>query len=142
MLTDEVQSTSKEDDLKSTLLSYKKEHRGLHVYFSESEKLIRSLRTFLTSGQLATERAFWKTDALVGIYTKIPHQPSRNIVVNFLVDANVPEFFTEIVRNLRCSHRDVFSPEKQGSNADQDEIKTLKKKASIKTENEKPAEVF
>ena len=122
----------------------------MYVYLSECEKLIRSLRSFLTSGQLATEGAFWKADALVGVYTKISDQPSRTLVVNFLVDVNVPEFLTEIVRTLHGSHPDAFSPGKQENNASQELIRsgasgdeiteiTQKKAATTRTEDRKPA---
>ena len=140
---DANQSKSKEVDLKSTLLSYKKKHRSVYVYLSECEKLIRSLRSFLTSGQLATEGAFWKADALVGVYTKISDQPSRTLVVNFLVDVHVPEFLTEILRTLHGSHPDAFSPGKQENNASAsgDEITEIMKKkaATTRTEDRKPA---
>ena len=115
----------------------------MYVYLSECEKLIRSLRSFLTSGQLATEGAFWKADALVGVYTKISDQPSRTLVVNFLVDVHVPEFLTEIVRTLHGSHPDAFSPGKQENTASAsgDEITEImqKKAATTRTEDRKPA---
>lgn len=128
----------KEDDIKKTLQTYKKKHRSVYVYLSDSEKLIRSLRSYLTSGQLATEGAFWKADALVAIYTKIPDQPSRTLVVNFLVDVNLPEFLTEIVRTLHGSHPEAFSLEKQENNATKEEKEAKEKKASVKTGDEKP----
>lgn len=135
------QNKSKEDNLKTTLLSYKKKHRSVYVYLSESEKLIRSLRSLLVSGQLATEGAFWKADALVAVYTKIPDQPSRTLVVNFLIDVNIPELLTEIVRTLRGSYPEAFYPGKQENSVTRDEKEeTKKKKASVKTENENPAE--
>lgn len=136
------QNKSKEDDLKTTLLSYKKKHRSVYVYLTESEKLIRSLRSLLASGQLATEGAFWKADALVAIYTKIPDQPSRTLVVNFLIDVNIPKLLTEIVRTLRGSYPEAFYPGKQENSETRDEKEeTKKKKASVNTENENPAEV-
>ena len=100
ILTGSEKDKSKEDDLKKTLLVYKKNHRSVYVYLSEGEKLIRSLRSFLMSGQLGSEGAFWKADALVALSSKIPDQESRNLVVNFLVDVNLQETLIEIVRTL------------------------------------------
>ena len=106
------QSKPKEIDLKTMLQTYKKNHRSVYVYLSESEKIIRSLRSYLGSGQLATEAAFWKADALVAVYTKIPDQSSRTIVGNFLVDVNLPELLTDIIRTLQRSHPEAFSLER------------------------------
>ena len=103
------QSKPKEIDLKTMLQTYKKNHRSVYVYLSESEKIIRSLRSYLGSGQLATEAAFWKADALLSVYTKIPDQSSRTIVGNFLVDVNLPELLTDVVRALQRSHPEAFS---------------------------------
>lgn len=103
------QSKPKEIDLKTMLQTYKKNHRSVYVYLSESEKIIKSLRSYLGSGHLATEAAFWKADAFLSVYTKIPDQSSRTIVGNFLVDVNLPELLTDVVRTLQRSHPEAFS---------------------------------
>ena len=109
------------------LQTYKKNHRSVYVYLSESEKIIRSLRSYLGSGQLATEAAFLKADALVAVYTKIPDQSSRTIVGNFLVDVNLPELLTGIVRTLQRSHPEAFSLERLEASSTEGETR---KKAS------------
>ena len=125
---------SKEDELKKTLQYYKKNHRSVYVYLSEAEKLIRSLRSFLMSGQLATETSFWKADALVALSTKIPDQQSRTLVLNFLVEVNLPETLIEIVRTLRQKYPQAFSEtEIRDVRKDDDPgKKILKKKANTK----------
>lgn len=127
MATGGNQSKPKEIDLKTMLQTYKKNHRSVYVYLSESEKIIRSLRSYLGSGQLATEAAFWKVDALVAVYTKIPDQSSRTIVGNFLVDVNLPELLTGIVRTLQRSHPEAFSLERLEASSTEGETR---KKAS------------
>lgn len=109
------------------LQTYKKNHRSVYVYLSESEKIIRSLRSYLDSGQLATEAAFWKADALAAVYTKIPDQSSWTIVGNFLVDVNLPELLTDIVRTLQRSHPEAFSLDRLEASATEGETR---KKAS------------
>lgn len=145
MLAGSEKDKSKEDDLKKTLLAYKKKHRGVYVYLSEGEKLIRSLRSFLMSGQLATEAAFWKADALVALYTKIPDQESRTLVANFLVDVNLHETLIDVVRILRQKYPQAFSGgEKRDVSRDNEPKKVdLKKKANVKTGSgdDKQAEV-
>lgn len=124
---------SKEGDLKKTLLSYKKNHRNVYVYLSESEKLIRGLRSHLASGQLASNEAFWKADGFVGLYGKIPDPASRHLLVNFLVDVDLPELLTEVIRILR---RRVYLEERSAArgkrvlSAEKDVKVTRKKKAS------------
>ncbi|XP_078359598.1 uncharacterized protein LOC144644064 isoform X1 [Oculina patagonica] len=136
---------SKEDDLKKTLMAYKKKHRSIYVYLSEGEKLIRSLRSFLMSGQLATEAAYWKADALVALYTKIPDQESRTLVVNFLIDVNLHETLIDIVRTLRQKYPQAFSGEKKSEVSKDNEEKKInsKKKANAKpgSGDDKQAEV-
>lgn len=121
------QSKPKKIDLKTMLQTYKKNHRSVYVYLSESEKIIRSLRSYLGSGQLATEAAFWKADALAAVYTKIPDQSSWTIVGNFLVDVNLPELLTDIVRTLQRSHPEAFSLDRLEASATEGETR---KKAS------------
>lgn len=86
------------------------------------------------SGQLATEASFWKADALVALYTKIPDQQSRTLVLNFLVDVNLPETLIEVVRTLRQKYPQAFSEtEKRFVPKDDDlEEKMLNKKANTK----------
>lgn len=146
IFTGREKDKSKEDDLlKTTLLSYKKKHRSVYVYLSEGEKLIRSLRSYLMSGQLATGEAFWKADALVGLYTKIPDQESRTLVVNFLVDVNLPESLIEIVRTLRGNYLEAFSQEEKRDvpREEKSQKRAKKKQANLKmgSGDEKPAEV-
>ncbi|XP_074615176.1 uncharacterized protein LOC141874718 isoform X1 [Acropora palmata] len=109
------QTKSKEDDLKGTLQSYKKNHRSVYLYLSETEKLIRSLRNFLACGQLATEGAFWKADSLVAIFRKVPDETSGAVVVDFLVDVDVPKLLTEVLRSLHQKYPNVFSSEGQAN---------------------------
>lgn len=146
MLTGSEKDKSKEDDLKKTLMSYKKNHRNIYVYLSESEKLIRSLRSYLVSGQLASSEAFWRADGLAGLYAKIRDPPSRNLVVSFFVDVNLPAFLTEIVRILRGNlYPEAFSQgEKRVVSAGKDlQPKRKKKASSVKagSGDETPAEV-
>lgn len=86
------------------------------------------------SGQLAAEASFWKADALVALYTKIPDQQSRTLVLNFLVDVNLPETLIEVVRTLRQKYPQAFSEtEKRFVPKDDDpEERILKKKANTK----------
>jgi len=88
------------------------------------------------SGQLATEASFWKADALVALYTKIPDKQSRTLVLNFLVDVNLPETLIEVVRTLRQKYPQAFSfseTEKRFVPKDDDpEEKISKKKANTK----------
>ena len=116
------QTKSKEDDLKGTLQSYKKNHRSVYLYLSETEKLIRSLRNFLACGQLATEGAFWKADSLVASFRKVPDETSGAVVVDFLVDVDVPKLLTEVLRSLHQKYPDVFSSEGQVSQKNLPEI--------------------
>lgn len=136
---------SKEDELKKTLQFYKKNHRSVYVYLSEAEKLIRSLRSFLMSGQLATEASFWKADALVALSIKIPDQQSKTLVFNFLVDVDLPETLIEIVRTLRQKYPQAFSELEKRDVRKDDEPgeKILKKKANTKrgSGDEKHSEV-
>ena len=119
----------KEDQLKKKLQAYKKNHRSVYVYLSEAEKLIRSLRSFLMSGQLATETSFWKADALVALYTKIPDQQSRTLLLNFLVDVDFPETLIEIVRTLRQKYPQAFSqPEKRDVSKEDEPAEKISKK--------------
>ena len=103
------------------------------MYLSESEKLIRGLRSHLASGQLASNEAFWKADGFVELYGKIPDLASRDLVVNFLVDVDLPEFLTEIVRILRrrlYPEERSAAREKRVLSAEKDVKVTRKKKAS------------
>lgn len=103
------------------------------MYLSESEKLIRGLRSHLASGQLASNEAFWKADGFVGLYRKIPDPASRHLLVNFLVDVDLPELLTEVIRILR---RRVYLEERSAArgkrvlSAEKDVKVTRKKKAS------------
>lgn len=146
MFTGGGKDKSQEDELKKTLQAYKKNHRSVYVYLSEGEKLIRSLRSFLMSGQLATEGAFWKADALVALYTKISDQQSRTLVLNFFVDVNLPETVIEIVRTLRQRYPQAFSEiEKRDVSKNYEPgKKNLKKKANTKrgSGDEKHTEVW
>jgi len=146
MFTAGGKDKSKEDELKKTLQAYKKNHRSVYVYLSEAEKLIRSLRSFLMSGQLATEASFWKADALVVLYTKIPEKQSRTLVLNFMVDVDLPETLTDIVRTLRQRYPQAFSEPQERDVPKDDEPGEiiLKKKASTKmgTGDEKHSEVW
>jgi len=116
------QTKSKEDDLKGTLQSYKKNHRSVYLYLSETEKLIRSLRNFLACGQLATEGAFWKADSLVASFKKVPDETSGAVVVDFLVDVDVPKLLTEVLRSLHQKYPNFFSSEGQVSQKNLPEI--------------------
>lgn len=118
------QSKSKEDDLKNTLQLYKKNHRNVYIYLSETEKLIRSLRNFLASGNLASEAAFWKADSLVGVHVKLPDEQSTTLVLDFLVDVNVPDLLTEILRSLHHKNPNAFSPGTEESQTDRVEKDT------------------
>lgn len=103
------------------------------MYLSESEKLIRGLRSHLASGQLASNESFWKADGFVGLYGKIPDPASRHLLVNFLVDVDLPELLTEVIRILR---RRVYLEERSAArgkrvlSAEKDVKVTRKKKAS------------
>ena len=147
LMTGSGKHKSKEDDLTKTLLSYKKNHRNVYVYLSECEKLIRGLHSYLASGQLASNEAFWKADGLVGLYGKIPDPASRHLVANFLVDVNLPEFLTEIVRILRrrLYHEEPSQAgEKTVGPVEKDVKATRKKKATslkARSEDEIPSEV-
>ncbi|KAK2565261.1 hypothetical protein P5673_011214 [Acropora cervicornis] len=105
----------KTEPLQRTLQSYKKNHRSVYLYLSETEKLIRSLRNFLACGQLATEGAFWKADSLVAIFRKVPDETSGAVVVDFLVDVDVPKLLTEVLRSLHQKYPNVFSSEGQAN---------------------------
>ena len=146
MFTAGGKDKSKEDELKKTLQAYKKNHRSVYVYLSEAHKLIRSLWSFLMSGQLATEASFWKADALVALYTKIPDQQSRTLVLNFLVDVDLPETLVEIVRTLRRKYPQAFSETEKLDVPKDDESgeKILEKKANAKRGpwDEKHSEVW
>jgi len=133
MLTAAGKDKSK-DELKKTLQAYKKNHRSVYVYLSEAEKLIRSQWSFLMSGQLATEASFWKADALVALYIKIPDQQSRTVVLNFLVDVDFPETLVEIVRTLRLKYPQAFSDTEKLDIPKDDESseKIVEKKANAK----------
>ena len=99
------------------------------MYLSESEKLIRGLRSHLASGQLASSEAFWKADGFVGLHGKIPDLASRH----FLVDVDLPEFLTEIVRILRrrlYPEERSAAREKRVLSAEKDVKVTRKKTAS------------
>ena len=117
------------------------------MYLSESEKLIRGLRSHLASGQLASTEAFWKVDCFVGLYVKIPDPASRHLVVNFLVDVDLPEFLTEIVRILRrhlYPEERLAAREERVLSAEKDVKVTRKKKASsmkARFRDEVPSEV-
>ena len=86
------------------------------------------------SGQLATEASFWKADALVALNTKIPDQQSRTLVLNFLIDVDLPETLIEVVRTLRQKYPHAFSETKKRDVPKDDEPgeKILKKKANTK----------
>ena len=146
MFTAGGKDKSKEDKLKKTLQSYKKNHRSVYVYLSEAEKLIRSLRSLLMSGQLATEASVWKVDALVALSTKIPDQQSKTLVFNFFVDVDLPEILIEIVRTLRQKYPQGFSEteKRDARKDDKPGEKILKKKANTKrgSGDEKHSEVW
>ena len=107
------QTKSKEDELESTLQSYKKNHPSVHFFLSKTAKIIQSLRNSLACGQLATEGAFSKGESLFQIFSAIPNEPSAAIVVDFLVDVTVPKLLTEVIRSLFQKYPNVLSPEGQ-----------------------------
>ena len=85
----ENQTKSKEDDLESTLQSYKKNHPRVDFYLLETAKTTRSLRNLLACGQLATEEALRR----VVFFRKISglhSEPKGAIVADFLIDVDVP----------------------------------------------------
>ncbi|XP_067030823.1 uncharacterized protein [Acropora muricata] len=108
----ESQTKSKEDDLESTLQSYKKNHPSVEVNLSETAKIIRSLRNLLACGQLASRGAFTEADSLFNI-SSLHREPSGVIVADFLVDVDVPELLTEVLRSFHQKYPNVFSSEEQ-----------------------------
>ena len=108
----ENQIKSKEDDLQSTLQSYKRNYSSADLRVSETAKLIRSLRNFLACGQLATEGALREADSFFEI-SKLLREPSGAIVADFLVDVDAPKLLTEVIRSLHQKYPNVFSSEEQ-----------------------------
>ena len=108
----ENQTKSKEDDLESTLQSYKKNHPSVYFFLSETVKIIGSLRIFLACGQLATKGAFTEADSLFNI-SESHGEPSGAVVADFLVDVDGPKLLTEILQSLYQKHPNVFSSEQQ-----------------------------
>lgn len=104
---------SKEDDIESTLQSYKKNHPSVYPYLLQTAWLVRYLRNSLACGQLATEGAFSRADALYQIFSAIPDEPSGAIVVDFLVDVAVPKLLTDVLRSLDQKHPNISSSEEQ-----------------------------
>ena len=92
------------------MLSYKKDHPTVYLYISETAKIIRSLRKFLACGQLATEGALREANSLSKISIKIHNEENA---VDFLVDVDVPELLTEVLRSLYEKYPNVFSSEEQ-----------------------------
>lgn len=107
----ENQTKSKEDDLESTLQSYKKNHPSVQVNLSKSAKIIRSLRNSLACDSLATEGVLVEAASLFDI-SRSHSEPSCAIVTDFLVDADVPELLVEVLRSLYQKYP-VFSSEEQ-----------------------------
>ena len=108
----ESQTKSKEDDLETTLQFYKKNHPGVEGNLSETAKIIRSLRNLLACGQLASREAFTEADSLFNI-SSLHREPSGVIVADFLVDVDVPELLTEVLRSFYQKYPNVFSSEEQ-----------------------------
>ena len=107
------QTKSKEDDLGSTLESYKMNHPTVYPYLFETARLVRSLRNYLACGQLVTEGAFSNADALNQIFWAIPDEASGAIVVDFLVDVAVPKLLADVLRSLDQKHPNISSSEEQ-----------------------------
>lgn len=116
----ENQTKSKEDDLESTLQSYKKNHPSVQVNLSKSAKIIRSLRNSLACDSLATEGVLVEAASLFDI-SRSHSEPSCAIVTDFLVDADVPELLVEVLRSLYQKYP-VFSSEEQVGEANLAEI--------------------
>ncbi|XP_067030746.1 uncharacterized protein [Acropora muricata] len=107
------QTKSKEDDIGSTLESYKMNHPTVYPYLFETARLVRSLRNYLACGQLVTEGAFSNADALNQIFWAIPDEASGAIVVDFLVDVAVPKLLADVLRSLDQKHPNISSSEEQ-----------------------------
>ena len=107
------QTKSKENDLESTLQSYKKNHQSFYPYLSETTKIIRTLQNSLACGQLATEGVSSTAETLSQISSAIPDESRGAIVVDFLVDVAVPKLLTEVIRSLYQKYPNIFSSERQ-----------------------------
>ncbi|XP_015780024.1 PREDICTED: uncharacterized protein LOC107357902 isoform X3 [Acropora digitifera] len=105
---------SEEDNLSSMLRSYKEDHPSFYRHISETAKIIRSLRNLLARGQLATKGALTKVDSLFNIST-LHRQPIGAIVADFLVDVDVPELLTEVLRSFYQKYPNLFSSEEQSN---------------------------
>ena len=103
---------SEEDNLSSMLQSYKEDHPSFYPHISETAKIIQSLRDRLARGQLATKGALTKADSLFTIST-LHRQPIGAIVADFLVDVDVPELLTEVLRSLYKKYPNLFSSVEQ-----------------------------
>ena len=108
----ENHTKSKENDLESTLQSYKKSHPSVQVNLSKTAKIIRSLRNLLACDSLATEGALAEAGSLFDISWS-HSEPGYAIVADFLVDADVPELLMEVLRSLYQKYPNVFSSEEQ-----------------------------
>ena len=100
---------SDEDDLRNTLLFYKMNHSSVYLHIAETAEIIQSLRNFLACGQLATEEALREAASLSKMSLEIHDEEN---CVEFLVDVDVPQLLTEVLRSLYQKFP-VFSSEEQ-----------------------------
>ena len=94
------------------LRSYKEHHPSFYPHISETAKIIQSLRDLLARGQLATKGALTKADSLFNI-SMLHRQPIGAIVTDFLVDVDVPELLTEVLRSFYQKYPNLFSSVEQ-----------------------------
>ena len=66
----------------------------------------------LACGQLASEEGFTEADSLFDI-SSLHREPSGVIVADFLVDVDVPELLTEVLRSFYQKYPNVFSSKEQ-----------------------------
>ena len=75
----------------------------------------------LECDSLATEKARAEADSLLNI-SKSHDEPGGDTVAAFLVDVDVPELLTEVLRSLYQKYPNVFSSEEQVGQTDLAEI--------------------
>ncbi|XP_032238030.2 uncharacterized protein LOC5512767 isoform X2 [Nematostella vectensis] len=105
------------DELKETLLRYKKNHRKSYVYISECEKIIRSLRSSLADNDIAASAVYWRADELSGFYRKLDEtNEDYQIVIQFLLDVDAPKLLVDYIRILKQTFPDAstYDREKPG----------------------------
>ena len=101
---------SEEAELRSTLRFYKKNHPSVYPLIVKTAKIIRSLQNFLVCGQLGTEAALRGATSLSEMSFEIHDEEN---CVKFLVDVDVPQLLTDVLRSLYQNFFPLFSSEEQ-----------------------------